>query len=108
VGDRIFKKWGTTGVQTVLNTAFFELLKMITVYPVENVEKLCDHDDRVLPDAFLVHYGTTAKQFAYLIHSDLGEGFIYAIDARTRRRLGEDYVLKDRDVVKIVSAKSRR
>ncbi|MCW4038684.1 MAG: TGS domain-containing protein, partial [Candidatus Bathyarchaeota archaeon] len=50
----------------------------------------------------------TAKQFAYLIHSDLGEGFIYAIDARTRRRLGEDYVLKDRDVVKIVSAKSRR
>jgi len=43
-----------------------------------------------------------------LIHSDLGEGFIYAIDARMRRRLGEDYVLKDRDVVKIVSAKSRR
>ncbi|MCW4039085.1 MAG: redox-regulated ATPase YchF [Candidatus Bathyarchaeota archaeon] len=108
VRDRIFKKWGTTGVQGVLNTAFYELLKMITVYPVENVEKLCDHNDRVLPDAFLVPHGTTAKQFAYLIHSDLGEGFIYAINARTRRRLGEDYVLKDRDVVKIVSAKSRR
>lgn len=108
VRDRIFKKWGTTGVQGVLNTAFYELLNMITVYPVENVERLCDHNDRVLPDAFLVPYGTTAKQFAYLIHSDLGEGFIYAINARTRRRLGEDYVLKDRDVVKIVSAKSRR
>ncbi len=108
VRERIFKKWSTTGVQKVLNTAFFELLKMITVYPVENVEKLCDHNDRVLPDAFLVPYGTTAKQFAYLIHSDLAEGFIYAIDARTRRRLGEDYVLKDRDVIKIVSAKSRR
>jgi ribosome-binding ATPase YchF (GTP1/OBG family) len=108
VRDRIVTKWGTTGVQGVLNTAFYELLKMITVYPVENVERLCDHNDRVLPDAFLIPHGTTAKQFAYLIHSDLGEGFIYAINARTRRRLGEDYVLKDRDVVKIVSAKSRR
>jgi ribosome-binding ATPase YchF (GTP1/OBG family) len=64
VRDRIFKKWGTTGVQGVLNTAFYELLKMITVYPVENVEKLCDHNDRVLPDAFLVPHGTTAKQFS--------------------------------------------
>jgi ribosome-binding ATPase YchF (GTP1/OBG family) len=108
VRDRILTKWGTTGVQDVLNTAFFELLKMITVYPVENVEKLSDHNDRVLPDAFLVPDGTTAKQFAYLIHSDLGDGFIYAIDARTRRRLGEDHVLKDRDVIRIVSAKSRR
>ncbi len=108
VRDRILATWGTTGVQEVLDTAFFQLLSMITVYPVENVERLSDHDDRVLPDAFLVPHGTTAKQLAYRVHSDLGDGFIYAIDARTRRRLGDDYVLHDRDVIRIVSAKGRR
>jgi ribosome-binding ATPase YchF (GTP1/OBG family) len=108
VMDRVVKQWGSTGVQDVMNTAFFTLLKMITVYPVENVEKLCDHNGQVLPDAFLVPHGTTAKQFAYLIHSDLGDGFIYAVDARTKKRLSETYVLQDRDVIKIVSAKSRK
>ncbi|MBS7619970.1 DUF933 domain-containing protein, partial [Candidatus Bathyarchaeota archaeon] len=52
--------------------------------------------------------GTTAKQFAGLIHSDLAEGFIYAIDAKTKRKLGEDYVLKNNDVIQIVSAKGRK
>jgi len=108
VREKILKRWNSTGVQDALNKAFFELLKMIAVYPVENVEKLSDHDGNVLPDVYLVPYGITAKQFAYLIHSDLGEGFIYAVDARTKRRLGEDYVIKDRDVVRIVSAKGRR
>ena len=108
VMERVVKQWGSTGVQDVMNTAFFTILKMITVYPVENVEKLCDHNGQVLPDAFLVPYGTTAKQFAYLIHSDLGDGFIYAVDARTKKRLSENYVLQDRDVIKIVSAKGRK
>jgi len=107
VMERVVKQWGSTGVQDVMDTAFFTLLNMITVYPVENVEKLSDHDGRVLPDAFLVPSGTTAKQFAYLIHSDLGDAFIYAVDARTKKRLSETYVLQDRDVIKIVSAKSR-
>ncbi len=107
VRERVVKSWGSTGVQDVMDTAFFTLLKMITVYPVENVEKLCDHNGQVLPDAFLVPSGTTAKQFAYLIHSDLGDAFIYAVDARTKKRLSETYVLQDRDVIKIVSAKSR-
>jgi ribosome-binding ATPase YchF (GTP1/OBG family) len=81
---------------------------MITVYPVENIERLSDHKGKVLPDAFLVPTGTTAKEFAYMIHSDLGEGFLYAVDARSRKRLGEDYVLEDRDVVKIVSTQGRK
>jgi ribosome-binding ATPase YchF (GTP1/OBG family) len=108
VKTRILEEWGSTGVQEVLNTIFFTVLHMITVYPVENVEELSDHDGRILPDVFLVPAGLTAKEFAFLIHSDLGEGFIYALDARSRRRLGEDYVLKDGDVLKIVSAKARK
>ena len=108
IRDKILVKWGTTGVQEAINISFFRLLQMITIYPVENVEGLSDHNGRVLPDVYLVPYGTNAKQFAYMIHSDLGSGFLYAIDARSKRRLGEDYILKDRDVIKIVFTKAKR
>lgn len=107
IRERILCKWGSTGVQETLNTAFFDLLKLVTVYPVENAEKFSDHHGNVLPDAYLVPRGTTAKDLAFLIHSELGSGFIYAVDARTKRRLGEDYRLNDGDVVKIYSARSR-
>jgi hypothetical protein len=108
IRDRILSQWGTTGVQDAINAAYFDLLDMISVYPVENAERYSDHGGRVLPDVYLTPRGTTARQFAYVIHSDLGEGFIYALDARTKMRLGEEYPLKDRDVIRIVSAKGRR
>jgi hypothetical protein len=107
INERVLKKWGSTGVQRALNSAFLDLLNLITVYPVRDVDKLSDKEGRVLPDAHLVKKGTTARELAYEIHQELGEGFIYAIDARTKKRLGEDYTLKDGDVVKIVSAKMR-
>ena len=107
IKEIVLQRLGNTGIQEALNTVYFKILQMIAVYPVEDVEKMCDHDGKVLPDVYLVPYGTTAKQFAYIIHTDLGAGFIYATDVRTKRRLGEDYILKDRDVIKIFSAKSR-
>jgi len=64
--------------------------------------------DRVLPDCHLVPQGTTAKQFASIIHTELGETFIHAIDAKTKMRLGEGHILKDKDVIQIVAAKARR
>jgi hypothetical protein len=97
--------FGSTGVQESLNLAFFKLLKMITIYPVEDPEKLTDHKERILPDAYLVPYGTTAKEFAGLIHSDLAEGFLYATEGRSKMRVADDYVLKDRDVISITSTK---
>ena len=90
-----------------MNTVYFKMLNMITVYPVEDVEHLTDHNGRVLPDVYLVPRGTTARQFAYIIHSELGDSFIYAIDARDKRRIGEEAILKDQDVISIVSAKKR-
>jgi len=107
IKEKILYPYGSTGVQDAINLAFYKLLKMVTVYPVEDIEHLTDHDGKVLPDAYLVPYGTTARQLAYLIHTELGEGFIYAIEARERKRIGEDYILKDRDVISIVSAKKR-
>ncbi len=107
IREKILLEKGSTGVQEAINTAYFKLLNMITVYPVEDLEHFADHNGRVLPDAYLVPYGTTAHQFAYLIHTELGESFIYAVDAREKKRIGEDAVLRDRDVISIVSARKR-
>ncbi|GAG60666.1 unnamed protein product, partial [marine sediment metagenome] len=103
----LLKKWGSTGVQQVVDKAIYELLNLIVVYPVDDEHKLTDKKGNVLPDTYLVPKGTTAHEFAYMIHTDLGESFIHAIDARTKRRLGEDYELKERDVIRIVAAKGR-
>jgi ribosome-binding ATPase YchF (GTP1/OBG family) len=107
IREKILVRFGSTGVQDAINTAYFKLLNMIVVYPVEDAEKLSDHKGNVLPDAYVVPYGTTARQLAYIIHTELGEGFIYAVDARTKQRIGEDHTLKNRDVISIISAKKR-
>jgi len=104
----ILKRYGGTGVQRILNDAVFGFLKMITVYPVHDVNTLSDSEGNVLPDVFLVPEGTTAKEFAGYIHTDLMESFIHAIDARTKMRISDKHVLKDRDVIKIVSAKGSK
>jgi ribosome-binding ATPase YchF (GTP1/OBG family) len=107
IKERVLKANGSTGVQEAMNTAYFKLLNMITVYPVEDLEHLSDHNGRVLPDVYLVPNGTTAHAFAYIIHTELGESFLYAINARDKRRIGEDAILKDRDVISIVSTQKR-
>jgi ribosome-binding ATPase YchF (GTP1/OBG family) len=104
VQTEILDKYGSTGVQKVLNTAVFEVLQLIPVYPVEDVAKLSDHTGNVLPDVYLVPRGTTARQLAYKIHTDLGKTFVHAIDARTKKRLGEEYELQPNDVIRIVAA----
>ncbi len=102
--SEFMKKFGSTGVQDVLNTVVFKVLNMIVVYPVEDPHKFTDHEGNVLPDAYLVRKGITARELAYLIHTDLGKGFIYAILAKEGKKVGATYELRDGDVVKIVSA----
>ncbi|MEA1905310.1 MAG: redox-regulated ATPase YchF [Candidatus Hadarchaeota archaeon] len=104
---KLLREWGSTGVQQVVDRAVYDFLDMIVVYPVDDENKFADKKGNVLPDSFLVPKGSTAREFAYSIHTDLGESFIHAIDARTKRRIGEDYELKDRDVIRIVAAKGR-
>ena len=107
IKKKILIPFGTTGVQEAINAAYFKLLNCIVVYPVEDIERLSNHSGEVLPDAYIVPYGTTAKQLAFLIHTELGDNFIYAIEAHEKKRVGEDYILKDRDVITIMSAKKR-
>jgi len=101
---RLMEKWGGTGVQQAINTAVFDVLGMISVYPVDDPNKYTDKQGRVLPDVLLVPRGTTARELAYLIHTDLGETFLYAINAKTKQKVGESYELQDDDVIKIVAA----
>jgi ribosome-binding ATPase YchF (GTP1/OBG family) len=96
------KKAKGTGVQRALNAAVFDFLHYIAVFP-GGVNKLADSKGNILPDCFLMKPGSTALDFARTIHSDLAKGFIKAIDVRTKRALGADYVLKHRDIIEIMS-----
>jgi ribosome-binding ATPase YchF (GTP1/OBG family) len=95
-------RMGGTGVQKVIEKAVFEILDSIVVYPVEDETHWASKKGHLLPDAYLVKRGTTARDLAYLIHSDFGEKFIRAVNARTRRVVGADYQLQEKDIVKIV------
>lgn len=99
------RRFGGTGVQQALNTAVFKVLNYIIVYPVEDPHKFTDSSGNVLPDAYLVRKGTTAQELAYLVHTDLGKGFLYAILAKENKRVGAAYELQNNDVIKIVSAR---
>ncbi len=104
----VLEKYGSTGVQKILDTLVFDVLEMITVYPVHDPKKFADTDGNVLPDAFLVPRGTTAKELAEIIHTDFADTFIHAMNAKTGLRISDDYELQDRDVIKIVHAAKRK
>jgi ribosome-binding ATPase YchF (GTP1/OBG family) len=107
VDEKVMKVYRGTGVQDAINGSFFDLLKAIVVFPVEDEAKLSDKDGRVLPDAYVMKGGSTALDLARTVHTELAEGFLYAVDARTGRRLAADHLLADRDIVKIVSSSKR-
>lgn len=98
----VIDKFGSTGIQECLNKAVFEILNYVAVYPVADANKLTDKDGNVLPDVFLVPNGTTIKELAFKIHTELGEKFITGVDARTKMKLSSDYKLKNKDVVSII------
>ena len=107
VDERVMKAYGGTGVQEAVNQSFFGLLKAIVVYPVEDETRLSDKDGRVLPDAFVMKGGSTALDLARTVHTDLADTFLYAVDARTGKRLGASHPLADGDILKIVSSGKR-
>jgi ribosome-binding ATPase YchF (GTP1/OBG family) len=92
-----------TGVQQCVEQAIFKLLDRIIVYPVEDENKMTDHDGNVLPDVYLMPRGSNAKDLAYKVHTELGEKFIRAVDARTKRVVGSDHELKNDDIIKIIA-----
>jgi hypothetical protein len=103
----IMGEYMRTGVQFAINIAVFKLLKMNSIYPVANEEKLSDKKGRVLPDLILMKDGATVNDLANEIHSDLKKGLLYAKDLRYKLRLPLDYQLRDRDVISLISASKK-
>jgi ribosome-binding ATPase YchF (GTP1/OBG family) len=104
----ILGEYMRTGVQFAINVAVFKLLKMNAIYPVANVQNFSDKHGNVLPDVYLMKSGSTVEDLAREIHSELAKGMLYAVDARDGLRLPLDYHLKDRDVLSIVSARTKK
>lgn len=104
----ILDEYMRTGVQFAINVAVFKLLRMNTVYPVAEASKLSDKSGNVLPDVYLMKSGSTVKDLAKEIHSELAKGLLYAIDIRDGLRLPIDYEIKDRDILSIISARKKK
>jgi small GTP-binding protein len=105
IQENIFDQYESTGVPYII-TKCTDQLGYIIAFPVADVQKLTDGlGDKILPDVYLVPIGTTAKQFAGYVHKDLYNNFVLGIDARTHKKLGESYEVKDRDIIKIMSQK---
>ena len=106
IKENILKPFNSTGVQDILNHAVFRITNQICVYPVSDTNSYSDNNNNVLPDVFLVKKGTLLRDFVgEKIHSDLAEHFMFGVDARTKKRLGENYELKHNDIIKITTSR---
>ena len=103
IQTNILDVYGSTGIQDALNYGIFELLDNIVVYPVQDEHKYTDQKGNVLPDGILVPKGSNPRELAYLVHSDIGDNFMHAVDARSHMRVASDYELKDGDIISIVT-----
>lgn len=96
---------GGTGVQKALEEIVFGGLRQIAAYPVEDEHRWEDRKGNLLPNVHLMEEGSTAVDLAERVHTDLAKRFIGAVDGRTGKRVGKEYVLKDSDIIKIVSGR---
>jgi ribosome-binding ATPase len=104
IKNSVLGKYSTTGIQDVLDKSVFELLKYVAIFP-GGVNKLEDQHGNVLPDCFLMPPKSTALDFAYKLHTDIGDNFIKAIDVRSKKPVGKGYLLKNRDVIEIATSR---
>jgi (p)ppGpp synthase/HD superfamily hydrolase len=49
--------------------------------------------------------GSTARDLAYKVHTELGDKFIRAVNAKTKRTIGADYELQSGDIIRIIANK---
>lgn len=96
----VLAEFGSTGVQEVLNKTVLEVLGCICVFPAGS--KLADSKGNVLPDCYIMPNGSTALDFAFRLHTDIGNGFVKAVHVRTKQAVGKDYKLKHRDGLEIM------
>ena len=103
IRTNVLENFGSTGVQQTLDSAVFDFLHYLAIFP-GGIHKLGDKEGRILPDVFFLPPDSTALDFANKIHSDLGKGMLFGYDVCTKKKIGKDHPLKNRDVIEIVSA----
>lgn len=101
IQKNVIDVYSSTGVQEILDKSVFELLEYIAVFPAG--AKLADSKGNILPDCFLLPKNSTALDFAYYLHTDIGDKFVKAIDVRTKQPVGKDHPLKHRDGIEIMT-----
>ncbi|MFA4960156.1 MAG: redox-regulated ATPase YchF [Candidatus Pacearchaeota archaeon] len=102
IKKNVLEVYGSTGVQDILDKVVFELLKYIAIFPAG--AKLADSKGNILPDCYLLPKGSTALDFAFKLHTDIGNKFVKAIDVRTKQPVGKDTPLKHRDGIEIMTS----
>jgi ribosome-binding ATPase YchF (GTP1/OBG family) len=108
IKEKILTPYEGTGIQKALNYASNTIANQICVYPVSDANNYTDNRDNVLPDAFLVKKGTQLRDFVRdKIHTELADNFMFGTDAKTKKRLGENYELQNCDVIKIVTSRKK-
>ncbi|WP_370004731.1 redox-regulated ATPase YchF [Methanothermobacter sp. KEPCO 2] len=105
IRENVLEVYGSTGVQEAINRAVFDLLDMIVVFPVEDEHHFTDQRGNVLPDALLVPRGSGPRDLAYLIHTEIGDSFMHAVDARKGMRVAADHELEDGDIISIICSR---
>jgi len=93
-------EFGGTGVQATIEAALFDELDAKAVFPGSASGSWSEGPFR---DCFVLPGYATAEDFAYTLHSDIGDGFLHGIDCRSGRQVGADTVLDHRDVVEVVT-----
>jgi ribosome-binding ATPase YchF (GTP1/OBG family) len=101
IKENVLDVYGSTGIQEILNKAVLDLLNYMAIFPAGS--KLKDSEGRILPDCFLMPPNSTALDFAYRLHTDIGDKFIKAVLLKTKQAVGKDYELKHRDGVEIIT-----
>ncbi|MBT4870756.1 MAG: redox-regulated ATPase YchF [Candidatus Diapherotrites archaeon] len=104
VRKNVMEKFGGTGIQTCLDETILGVLDYIPIFP-GGTKTLKDKNGNTLVDCFLMKTGSTAIDFAYTLHTDMGDGFIRAIDVKTKQIIGKDHVLKSGDVIELMFKK---
>jgi ribosome-binding ATPase YchF (GTP1/OBG family) len=99
--QRFVGEYGGTGVQQALETALFDVLGCVAIFPGSANGK--SDEEGVFRDCFLLPSNSTTEDFAYHLHSDIGEGLLHGIDCRSTRQVGASHELEHRDVVEIIS-----
>jgi len=97
----LLEEYGSTGVQASLEAALFDALDLIAVFPGSDDGSASEKG--VFRDCFLLPEGSTTADFAYHIHSDLGDGLLHGVDCRSSRQIGGGHELDDRAVVELVT-----